>query len=492
VSDARHTTRNAGWLLAQRGVHVAAAALFGLFVPRLMGPASFGKFALLMSVAMWFGMLSGLGAVSVITRVVPQFTANDDRAGLRTLASTLLALRGATGILAALVYLVIVALLAHEIDRVAVMLMAAAVCCRAVANICFLLFLGLNRAARWGIGDVARHVLLLAGVLVGFPIAGVRGACAGVLAANVVVLVGGLVGARPYLRWSAIDLRREYLTPYLRIGTSFAAGNLLLALAQRSGETIVRVASNDYAQVGFFGAAYSAYFNGASLLWQSAIAFAPLLVGLQHRDDRAGVSLWLGRLLKWMTVAAALVTLATLLVAGDLVPRVLGPAYAPTTRSLWPLALALFMMAVSSVGRLGALVVDRPWLSAGAAASELAACWTAGLLLAPRYGSQGMAWAVLCGTAAYAAVITWRTHDVVSYAPRAAIEAAGLLLPCLLLGFLRGGPAQNAVLLAVAVTGYLALLRWRGVITVDEFRSLRKAVPDAGTHTDDQLSQMPA
>ena len=494
MSDARRTTRNAGWLILQRGVHVVTATLFALLVPRLMGPVGFGKYALLTSVAMWFGMLSGLGAVSLMTRVVPQLSAAGDTAGLRKLVTSLLALRGSTGLLAGLSYFAIVAVLAGEIDRVAVTLIAAAVFCRAIGNSCFSLFLGLNRAARWGLGDLARHLLTLAGVLVGFPIAGLRGACAGILAANVVVLVAGLIGARPYLRWSALDLRREYLAPYLKVGTSFAAGNLLLALAQRSGETIVRMASHDYTQVGFFGAAYNAYLNGAYVLWHSAIAFAPLLVGLQHRDDTAGVSEWLGRLLKWMTVGAALVALATALVGDDVVPRLLGPAYAPVAASLWPLSLSLFMMAACSVGRLGALVVDRPWLSAGAAASELAVCWTAGLLLAPRYGSEGMAWAVLCGTAAYAAVITWRTRDGIGYSPRAAIEAAALVVPWLVLAFFRGGPLRNAALLVVASAGYLGLLGWRGVITLDELRSLRDVVrgdqrPPA---EEEQLSSFPA
>jgi len=236
------------------------------------------------------------------------------------------------------------------------------------------------------------------------------------------------------------------------------------------------MASNDYTQVGFFGAAYNAYLNGAYILWQSAIAFAPLLVGLQHRDDTAGVSEWLGRLLKWMTVGAALVALATAFVGDDVVPRLLGPAYAPAAASLWPLSLSLFMMAACSVGRLGALVVDRPWLSAGAAGSELAVCWTAGLLLAPRYGSEGMAWAVLCGTVAYAVVITWRTRDGVGYSPRAAIEAAALVVPWLVLAFFRGGPFRNAALLVVASAGYLGLLGWRGVITLDELHSLRDVV----------------
>jgi hypothetical protein len=55
--------------------------------------------------------------------------------------------------------------------------------------------------------------------------------------------------------WSHLDLTRRYLSPYLRTGTYFAAGNLLLALVHRSGETLVRLATDDYTQIGFYGAA---------------------------------------------------------------------------------------------------------------------------------------------------------------------------------------------------------------------------------------------
>ena len=105
-------------------------------------------------------------------------------------------------------------------------------------------------------------------------------------------------------------MTRRYLSPYLRIGTYFAAGNLLLALVHRSGETLVRLATDDYVQVGFYGAAYSIYLTGANALWQFGLAFAPHLVALLHRGDRQRVVVLVERLLKWMTIGAALCTLA--------------------------------------------------------------------------------------------------------------------------------------------------------------------------------------
>jgi hypothetical protein len=72
VTEARLVLRNAGWLMAQRGLHVVAAAVFAVLVPRLMGPAVYGRYAPLTSVSMWFTLLSDLGAASFMTLSVPQ------------------------------------------------------------------------------------------------------------------------------------------------------------------------------------------------------------------------------------------------------------------------------------------------------------------------------------------------------------------------------------------------------------------------------------
>lgn len=476
MSDAQRTVRNAGWLVGQRVVHVAAATLFAVVVPRLMGPDVFGQYSLLTSVSMWFAMLSGLGAVSLMSRIVPALTAAGDTAGLRKLFSSLLTLRTGTGALTALSYMAVVALVLGERDWISAGLIAASVFTRTIGNLCFTLFLGLNQAARWGMGDLVRRVLTLAGVLVGFPIAGLQGACAGFLFANLVVLVLGVIGAKPYLALASIDLRRSYLAPYLRTGTSFAAGNLVLALAQRSGETIVRLATSDYAQVGFFGAAYSVYLTGAHALWQGSIAFSPLLVGLLHQGQATAVLAWLERLLKWMVIAASMALLATLMVGDDLVPLILGAEYTAVGDSLAPLTLSLAAMAVCSVGRLAALLVDRPGLSGLAAAAELAAFWSVGPVLAIRYGAAGMAWAALAGSSLYGAVITWRTRDVLPFSLTPAARAFALSMLFWPLTLVREAPAVNATLLAVAISGYAGLLIWRRVVSFEELRSAARVI----------------
>lgn len=152
-------------------------------------------------------------------------------------------------------YLTIVVIALGEQDVVAAVFVAGGVLARTIGNLCFSLFLGLNQAARWGLGDLLRRWLTLAITLAVFPYAGLRGACLAYLIANVIVTAYGVVKTTAFLDWSRLDLTARYLSPYLRIGTYFAAGNLLLALVHRSGETLVRLTTDDYVQVGFYGAA---------------------------------------------------------------------------------------------------------------------------------------------------------------------------------------------------------------------------------------------
>lgn len=475
MTESRRAVRNAGWVVGQRGVLVAIAALFALLVPRMMGPEVFGRYALLTSVSMWFGLMSGLGAVSLLTRQVPQFVASGDLDGLRKLMTNLLALRASTGVLTATGYFLLVAFALREHDWVAIACIGGSVLTRTVANLCFTLFLGLNQAARWGMGELTRRALILVGVLVGYPVAGLTGACAGFLIANVTVLVIGLIGARGYLDSALLDLHREYLSPYLRIGTAFAAGNLMLTLAQQSGETVVRLSTGSYVEVGYFGAAHSIYMTGAHALWQASIAFGPMLVGLMTAGEAAAVGLWLSRLLKSMCILGGMAALTTAFVAGDAVPLVLGSGFRPVSIVVLPMAFALLPLSLGCVGRLAALVADRPGLSATAAACELVAFWTLGSLLSSRLGAAGMAVAAFVATSVYAGVIVWRTREVLPFSLRGGATAVALALLLLPLTFFKGSAVTNVSLLCAALAIYVALLAWRRIITRDELIALRRA-----------------
>jgi len=475
-SEADAALRNASWVMAQRGLQIVIGVLFALLVPRLMGPQVFGQYALITSVSLWFGLLSGLGLISMMTRSVPSFIARGDGPGLQKLVSSLLALRVGLGLGAGACYLALTTFWLRDMDVVALAFMAGAVCARTVGNICFALFLGLNQAGRWGLGELLRRSLTLVGVLIGFSFAGLRGACAGWFAANVLVLVIGVWMAREHIRWSQMWPDRTFLTPFLRTGAYFAGGNILLAISHRTGETLVHLTTRDFTEVGFFAVAYGVCSAGTQALWHLAISFAPLLMHWNERGERGTSAAWIERLLAWMTVAAVAGILAIVFIGDLAITWALGTEYLPATRGLLPLGLAFLATSVSSVGRLQALVSNRPGVSAVAAGIELAAFWGIGLVLAGGAGSLGACLAVLAGSTLNAVYVSWCLRHELPFSHRPAASAATLGLLVLPLVWFATSWALQLTLFGVALAIYAALLLGMRVVTVAELMGLARSL----------------
>jgi O-antigen/teichoic acid export membrane protein len=476
IRDTSATIRNAGFLVFQRGFHVLAGLLFAMLIPRAMGPATFGRFALLASISGWLTLFSGLGAVSMMTCFVPQFLFKEDHSGLRKLVSNLFALRLTSGLLEAVLFFLLAAFWLRELDWTAVAFVAGAVVIRNSGNVFFALFLGLNEAARWGMGELVRRWLSVIFVLTGFLAGGLRGACLGLLLTNLGVLALGLWWGHPYLQRTELRVDRKYLLPFLRFGAAFAAGNGILALTQRSGEALVRVASGDYVQVAYFSASYAVYLIAEQGFSQVSVAFAPLLTTLSVQGRRESLKEWIGRLMKWMTIAAIAAVFAVLIIGEDIVPLVLGASYRPVAANMLPLTVALVALVLGSIGRLLTMVFEQPRIAAAAAAVEFAAFWCVGLPLAASWGSYGASIGVAAGSAFYATFLTWRMSRQLQFSLRPWLDAIGLAALFLPLVLLRASAPVNAALYAVFIAGYGALLARLRIVTWDEAHALRESL----------------
>ena len=479
-----HTAvRNLGLLLILRGLLVAGGVVVAAVVPRLMGPTGYGQVALLVALSFWFTLAASLGFTQVMGRHVPHFGQTGDDKGLRAFFGNLLAIRMAAGLLAAGLYLAATTTWLRDLDAVAMAILAGAVFVRAPAGLFFSFYLGLNQAARWGIADIVRQWGTLAFMLPGYLLSGLRGAALGVLLAELVVLLVGLIGARPFLTWAAIRIDLHGVAPYLRLGLIFYVGDLVLAAFERSGEALVRATCGDYAEVGFFGVAYSAYLTAAVGLPQIALAFAPLLTILRLEGDRVAVRLWIERLLKWQALGSVVMVLAAVLIGRDLVPLVLGSAYRPVAANLILLATGLVALSLTSAANLSALTHDRPAVALVAAVLRLGTFWLLGLSFAGRWGSWGASLAVLGAVVAQAGFFTWRMRRVVGYSLRRWAWVVGLGVIFLPLGLLRSSPAVDAALFGVFVMGYGGLLFSLRLVTVDElgvmWRAVRRPSPAA-------------
>jgi O-antigen/teichoic acid export membrane protein len=116
IIEAQVTTRNAGLLVVQRGAPVASGFLFAmLMIPRLMGPDTYGLYALIASLSVWFMLVSTLGFTQVLARYVPQFVLVRDKLDIQALFDGLLTVQLMSGVAAALLYLLLTVLWLHDI-----------------------------------------------------------------------------------------------------------------------------------------------------------------------------------------------------------------------------------------------------------------------------------------------------------------------------------------------------------------------------------------
>jgi len=296
------------------------------------------------------------------------------------------------------------------------------------------------------------------------------------LLTNLGVLALGLWWGHPYLQRTELRVDRTYLLPFLRVGAAFAAGNGILALTQRTGEALVRVASGDYAQVAYFSASYAVYLTAEQGFSQFSVAFAPLLTTLSVQGRRETLKEWIERLLKWMTIGAVAAVFAVLIVGEDVVPLVLGARYRAVTANMLPLTIALLALALGSVGRLLTLVFEQPRIAAIAAAIEFVGLWCVGLPLAASWGSYGASIAVAIAAAFYATFLTWRMSRELQFSLRPWLGAIGLAVVFLPLALLRASALVNAALYAAFLAGYAALLVWLRVVTWGEAQAVRESL----------------
>jgi O-antigen/teichoic acid export membrane protein len=466
--DTRQTLRGAGLLVLQRVGHVLGALLSAVLVPRLMGPDIFGRYALLSSLAGGLTMMSGLGLRDVIGRYAPVLVAAGDWPGLRRLFSQLLAVRVMSGAAATVVYLVLGLAWLREFDGLVIVAAALTVPVGAVAAVLFALFLGLNRAARWGLGELTQRWLILGAVPLGFLAGGLRGACVGWLLADLLMLALGLVWAWPYI---SRDVRRPdpaYVRPYLRFGAAFFASRLLIVAAQTSGEPLIRAVTGDYAVVSYFTLAHTVYLVAVGAIRQLTTAFTPLLTVRGTLEARDELRRPVASLVRWLAVAGAVAVLGTLWLADDLVPLVLGRAYEPVAANLLPLMLGLCTLALSSVGETLAVSLGRKRPPVLAAAVRLATFWIIGVPLVAWRGSFGACVAVLVASILSTACLVWGLRDVMDQAVRSWVWATGLgglLVPLSWLQF--SGPLDLG-LYGLALTAYAALLLGFRIVTLAE------------------------
>lgn len=468
----RNALQNVAWLALQRVTLAACGLLSIMIVPRLMRPEAYGRFSLLASVTALCVTLSELGLMQTLSRYLPRQALESGRAGVAWFFGSAVALRATAALAAAAVGLVAARHGLPGLDAATLALVAGGIWIRAGNETLYCLFLGLNQGARWAFGNVSRRWLTLLMVPLGFVLDGLRGAIAGLLAVEALVLLLGASWARPHLQRSGLDVRWSSFRPHIGFGLVFFAASLMDSTSRNIGTMIVRWTCHDYLELGYFGLAFGFYQGTAGVYFQFVQSLTPLLSTLVHEKRTDELSLWAERMLRFATVAAMPLYFGALLAAGHLIRIVSGPDYAPAARSLWPLALTLLAVIPGRLSNALAVAIGRPRFSIQASAIRLSVLLPLGAVLAARTGSFGMCLATLSATVAYAASLLCSVRSVIRLPLSRWALALGVGILATPLAFLTPGVAGSLLLFALATAAYGVAVWALGVIRKDEIRDL--------------------
>jgi O-antigen/teichoic acid export membrane protein len=370
-----------------------------LLVPRALGPADYGRFAVALAVATGIATATGIGGPALFARVLGPLAGDERRDVARALVWRLGAVRAAL-VLALLTAALAAALLAPgrvTLLQVALVLVAAA--CGAAATLLAQLALGLERTLAWSLRDPLENGVIVLGALLLYPVAGLDGALAAIALGAASALCLGLAAVGRVAGGGRLVRGHSLPEGVLRFARLQAVGGALTQVVHRG-------AAPACALLGVGGAAtgHAAIAAGAALALTYAVMQTTLVAlpaaARSFELDRAGAEAALRRVAGVSGVVVVPACLVVALAAEPLLVFGVGEGFRDAAA---PLRIALIAAALAPLWALStqlAALQERPEdVVLGAVFGSLTFVVVTALAL-PDGGASGAAAAMAAGVAA--------------------------------------------------------------------------------------------
>jgi O-antigen/teichoic acid export membrane protein len=267
--------------LAAKWIELATQALLVLLVPRALGPAAYGEFAVAFAVVSVLSLGLGLGAPLAAVRYLPAAGADERLAQARAVAAEVA--RSRARVLALLTAAALVlAPTVLDVPPAVVAAVCLAAWCSVGSSVASELGLALARPRVWNARFPLENGLVVVGAIAGHAVSGAHGAIVGMLlacAATFAVLareVADDLRAAP----AGVPLPPEAAT-YARFQTVTV---ILGTLVKRGGTLAMPLAGASSAQTGFAAIATGLGAAGAATMMSLLMVQMPGLVPLRREE----------------------------------------------------------------------------------------------------------------------------------------------------------------------------------------------------------------
>ena len=450
TTEARRMGRSLSLITINKVIQLMGGALWALMVPRWMGPEGYGRFALAMSISLLLWWVGDLGGLEVFGRHIPTLLEKDPERARALFGQTFLVRVGIALSLIPLMW-VVGPLIAPWLKGWPAVLIAVSAGLHIISWTSYHLLYARKEMGKWATELSWRLLTQLPLVLLAGKFS-LTAQMAAYTANELIYLTIAWWWTRDWFRWEHLRPRLSLLRPYVRMGLGFWATNVGLILLFRTGTLMVQVLTGNSAQVSFYDLALTVFFLVYTIIDQLIRSFLPTVSEFHEGGDVERVGRWLQVLTRWGTALAVVAVIGVQLTADWVLPIILGHAYGEAATVLRIMLLSLPALVLVGVGTVAAAVHQSPRVKLIAIAVGALTFWVSAVVITPRYGAVGTAWALTLGLNVYALLLFSQVRRALQF-------PWGQLLLLVLLGvpflFLRPW-VSSQILLSLLVSGLAA------------------------------------
>jgi O-antigen/teichoic acid export membrane protein len=366
-------------------------------IPRALGPADYGVFAVVLAVVGIVSMSLSLGGPLLLARFVPTAAPSERGALALALAGRIARFRAAMVAGAIALVVVLAAVAPGRLSPTAALFISVALALDVTATLAYQVALALGRPLMWSFRFPLQNTVLVVAAVALHAAAGVNGALAAVAIASGVALAAGVPVMRRELRPS---VALPSLPPgALRFGILQGLAGFFVQVALRGNVPLVLLLTADKAEAGFAGLATSLALAATFVVWQVFTVELPRLSARAH-DDPTGVEAAAAGLARIATLVAVPVGLVLVLLADPLLTHVLGERFAGVRAPLVPALATLPFAGLTALATQVAALRVRPEIRIRTTGVGLAVFLAVAFVAIPHWGATAGTAAFLAGTVA--------------------------------------------------------------------------------------------
>lgn len=398
VPAARRIPAPVGLSLAGKVAEMATLLALAALVPRVLGPADYGQFAVALTIVTIGSLSMALGGPTLMARFVPAAAPEQRAAVARALGLRLALVRCPWLVAIAVAAAALAAWDPARFPALPTALVVLALALNVAATLSLQTGLGLGGTTAWSLRYPLQNAVIVVAAVALYPVAGAIGALVAIALGSLAAFALGVGVVGPLVRRPARPATLP--TGALRFATLQAVSGALVQLAHRGGVIVVAVVVGAQAQTGYAALALGVALAATYAVLQAFTVSLPALAA--RREDPAAGEAALRRLAGLALAVVLPAAIAGALVLEPALPAVFGAGFEAAAPAFAP-ALAFVVLApVNALAQQVAALRLRPEASLWSAVAGAVAFAAVAAVAVPGWEAAGAVAAALAGAAAAA------------------------------------------------------------------------------------------